>query len=500
MATPIPIQECINETYDKFYSYKKIIYDDKSVRYFFKGKDIHARYERSNRVANIVNFDKNNPKLTLSYYFPDWFEAGVETKTYETNYYGNNPEGISGPSGFYYWNKISGDAIKTRVKNWICEKIDQEPISNKDGDIDYELPQFTLEPRNASILIQKEGYQNIEINPYTQGGDLTSLPVIELKDNQTALNEEITKTNELSSDQVEELLKDKKSVEWFSQQRIAKITTEKLQKVLIPMILTPIIMKFGVSNPIDLLSEIQNIKNTNKIDPQQQILDLIDSNIGNISFCPSPEELKIIIKLKNDATVQINQVMTLLNVSTKILGVNVNLIDAFEALFQILKFSPIPIPPLAPVSLVGLIEDAKEFADKDIIKKLGTITTGTLAILLVTRQVLTQILQLLDLLDRLIQLCSPETVEYEQEIASELNDLLNQQQVDNFSPPITIINGFKMEIETETTEEPLKRRRAIARDAKGVTVLKGEWSFSSAEQILIDELVFYIQSNDLKSN
>ena len=42
-------------------------------------------------------------------------------------------------------------------------------------------------------------------------------------------------------------------------------------------------------------------------------------------------------------------------------------------------------------------------------------------------------------------------------------------------------------------------KRAIAKNADNVTILKGEWSFSSIDQILIDELVFYIQQNDLKA-
>jgi hypothetical protein len=45
----------------------------------------------------------------------------------------------------------------------------------------------------------------------------------------------------------------------------------------------------------------------------------------------------------------------------------------------------------------------------------------------------------------------------------------------------------------------LKRRRAIAKNKQGVVMLKGEWSFSSIDQILIDELVFYIQTKQFKS-
>ncbi len=48
--------------------------------------------------------------------------------------------------------------------------------------------------------------------------------------------------------------------------------------------------------------------------------------------------------------------------------------------------------------------------------------------------------------------------------------------------------------------EGLNRRQAIARNKAGVVMLQGDPSFSSNDQILIDELVFYIQQNDLKAD
>lgn len=378
----------------------------------------------------------------------------------------------------------------------------QPPISNDKGEILIDLPQyipFTSNPEDVTVTIQKEGYQNYVINPYTLGGSLRSLPIIELIPNQIALDEEIAKTNELSSKQVDELLKSKKTPEWFAQQRISKITINKIQKKLIPLILTQIIGKFGASNPSDLIKKIQDIKSQGKDTAQQEIMDLIQQNLGSKSFCPSQETIREIIEIKNKTTSQLNQVMTLLNINTKILGVNVNLIDASAILLQVLRFSPIPIPPGAPVSLVGLIEDTKELVDKDLIKKLGDVTSGTLAILLIARQILTQVLNLMSLLDELIQFCSPDEVEYDQELSQDLLDLSNQQTTENLNPPLSRVNGFKIEIEKETTKKPLKRKRAIARDTNGVVVLKGEYSYSSIDQILIDELVFYIQQNNLKS-
>ena len=46
----------------------------------------------------------------------------------------------------------------------------------------------------------------------------------------------------------------------------------------------------------------------------------------------------------------------------------------------------------------------------------------------------------------------------------------------------------------------LQRRYATATNPQGVVVLKGEPSFSAGEQVLTDELAFYIRSNNLKAN
>ena len=102
------------------------------------------------------------------------------------------------------------------------------------------------------------------------------------------------------------------------------------------------------------------------------------------------------------------------------------------------------------------------------------------------------------MLDILIQHCADDTEEEQVQINQELLELTQQQS--QTSPVITVVNGFTMGIEEETTNNPLKRKRATATDTNGLVVLRGEWSFSSINQILIDELVFYIQVNDLKAN
>ena len=59
---------------------------------------------------------------------------------------------------------------------------------------------------------------------------------------------------------------------------------------------------------------------------------------------------------------------------------------------------------------------------------------------------------------------------------------------------------LKWKLKQKKTDKKIKRRRAIAKNQSGLVMLKGKYSFSSIDQILIDELVFYIQQNDLKAD
>ena len=152
--------------------------------------------------------------------------------------------------------------------------------------------------------------------------------------------------------------------------------------------------------------------------------------------------------------------------------------------------------PGLPIGLITAADDSKD-NNKLLLEKLRKINSGTLTILVLLRGVLEQAVQLLNLLDKLVQKCYPEADQ--EQIALELTALTTQQST-QLSPVVTNVNGFEMGVETENSPNTLKRRRAIARNKQGVVMLKGDWSFSSIDQILIDELVFYIQQNNLKAD
>ena len=148
------------------------------------------------------------------------------------------------------------------------------------------------------------------------------------------------------------------------------------------------------------------------------------------------------------------------------------------------------------MNVITGVQDALKKLDT-LVEKLLYINSTTLAILTLLRIVLAQILDFLNLLDLLTQFCYPNIAQ--EQVAVELTALTRQQSTQT-SPVVTNAYGFTMKVETEVTDNPLKRRRAIAVNKQNIVMLQGDWSFSSIDQILIDELVFYIQQNNLKAD
>jgi hypothetical protein len=333
------------------------------------------------------------------------------------------------------------------------------------------------------IIISSPGYESIEKIPYKGDGTAKEdLGVIQLNPLQDSLNSDKLKSSQLDTKQIDEISAPKRDFKYFAQTKLTDlISTIKI--TVIPLVLT-LIAKFGITKASKLIESGK----TKAEDLKDQIL------------CPTPLELSNLIARKNKIVKQLNNALKIIDNTTKALGITGGVITSLEIAFNVLKLLPIPssVPPGVglPLNVILGVQDGKDKIGK-IITSLKTTNAGLLTILVLLRQVLTQAVQLLNLLDSLIQHCAPDSSQ--EQLARELT-LLTQQQSLQESPVVTNVNGFTMKTETEVTDKSLKRRRAIAVNQNNVVMLKGEWSFSSIDQILIDELVFYIQQNDLKAD
>jgi hypothetical protein len=334
------------------------------------------------------------------------------------------------------------------------------------------------------IVISSPGYESIEKIPYKGDGTAKEdLGVIQLIPIQTATESDKIEASQLKSSQIDKLSNSKKTPEYFAQKKLTDLIIN-LKGTAIPLAIT-LISSFGITKATQLIDQ-----------GKTKASDLKDK-----LTCPTPLELTNLINRKNKLVKQVNNSLKIIDNTTKILGITGGVITTLEIAFRILKNLPIPssVPPGVglPINVILGVQDSKDTIEKTI-NKLKLANTGLLTILVIVRQVLTQLLQYLSLLDTLIQQCSPDNNQFQEQISTELT-ALTQEQTQQQSPVVINVNGFEMGVETEATTNSLKRRRAIARNEQGVVMLKGEWSFSSIDQILIDELVFYIQQNDLKA-
>jgi hypothetical protein len=355
--------------------------------------------------------------------------------------------------------------------------------SNNKGEVNLILPESSS-VNLSTITISAPGYETIEKTPYKGDGTIKEdLGVIQMTPIQTATEVDKIEVSQLKPDQINKLSDSKKTPEYFAQKKLTDLVIN-LKGTALPLAIT-LISQFGITKVAQLIDQGK----TKSTDLKDKI------------SCPTPTELDKLISRKNKLVKQINNSLKIIDNTTKILGITEGVLLTLDIAYKLLKNLPIPssVPPGIglPVNAILGVQDSKDTISK-VITKLKTANTGLLTILVIVRQVLIQLLQYLSLLDTLIQQCSPNNELNQEQLSAELT-ALTQQQSEN-SPIVTNVNGFEMGVETEATTNSLKRRRAIARNKGGVVMLKGEWSFSSIDQILIDELVFYIQQNDLKAD
>tara|TARA_B100000780_G_scaffold253787_1_gene201545 strand:- start:342 stop:1940 length:1599 start_codon:yes stop_codon:yes gene_type:complete len=234
-------------------------------------------------------------------------------------------------------------------------------------------------------------------------------------------------------------------------------------------------------------------------------LDNTDTN------CPEDsEEIKSLIRKRNRLVRQLNNIYRVVDTAVKGLGILATLISIFKTILNIFKYMPLPttlgLPPgpqggvILSASYGKITRYIEKFDDIrgkiDLIEKL---TLTVLSALVLLRIYLLQSLQLLKILDNKLDQCAQGLDIEQEEIDNELTELLIAEEEDG-NPVVIDVNGFTMGVEVSKTKVgSLNRRFATASDAQGVVLLKGEPSFSASDQILIDELVFYIQSNNLKA-
>jgi len=235
----------------------------------------------------------------------------------------------------------------------------------------------------------------------------------------------------------------------------------------------------------------------------------------NRKTCPTPTALDNVFRTRNRVVRQLNQLFRTITINTALAA-------AFFALAKTLKGVRLSLDALPAPQAVGTFP-AKDFGGlifaqpysftaklqaisaklKELEEQNESLNRAILTSLIFLIAGCATVVILLKSIDKLIQECAEEAGGSQLQLVAinqELLDLAAEEEEDG-NPVIPALNGFIFSVETDNKNPvgTLKRRFAVAKNNQGVTLLKGEPSFSSSDQILIDELIFYIQQNDLKA-
>lgn len=359
---------------------------------------------------------------------------------------------------------------------------------NKTFDLTFSLPGYqskTITPfskNNLDILIVKKDIGIVELD-------------FALPSKKATIIEAPLPDLEVKSISLKEKMKDPIG---FAQAEIMQNLVRTAKTVLLPAVLT-LIAKFGIPKAKEMLGK--------------KIEDIDFTCPGNIN------ELKKIIDSKNKLTKQLNNIFRILQgikvgveIGDKVISVANIAASVLSTLILALPTIPFAPPLAGPLTTKVPTKDGLKDAIQIISETLGKLKILSSSILLILNiliGILQEILNYMSLLDMLIQDCyissstsNGDNLLIDQESIS--NDLLEatQQQLLQGNPIVSKVNGFIMGVVPvkDNTDNKLKRRQAIAKNKAGVILLKGEPSFSSNDQILINELVYYIQINDLKAD
>jgi len=280
------------------------------------------------------------------------------------------------------------------------------------------------------------------------------------------------------------------------QQKLSSLFLDQGNKLLskITPTLDDIISKFGIT-------DLKNQINSEGIDIEEL----------KQQYCPTKPELDKLILQRNNLVDYLNGIgITLDRLSTTVnfgAGIATLLQGIINGLRQGKSLSQIALSflPLAPGAATSAVDIAGDKADTLTFKKDGTPRIPPLTIIAsavspaisAVQSIVLKVVTLLEQVDLLIILCDPNSSLTQP--SKSIQDTANNELIAENSTNDTTYKGFILEIETQVYTDTVNQNRAVAKNKSNIILLTTEYSFASNPNILIEEIKFIIDRDDLKA-
>jgi hypothetical protein len=271
--------------------------------------------------------------------------------------------------------------------------------------------------------------------------------------------------------------------------------SQKLSKFVIPLAFN-LIKEYGIDQlEVALEEESDNI---------DELREQLKEEFCNV-------QLPRIIEQRNNAVEYLNNTGKILDSLTLSVDFGASFAGILEDLVKILKGASFTINqaakaiPLIPGAVVSAVNDLNTVADTVTFKADGTpnippikITAAQVSPAFATVQnTIVRCVDLLDSLDVLILLCNPNA--NLTGVSDSINNIYENELLAEASENDGTYKGFVLEIETRPFTDTVDESRAVGRNKSDIIMISTEYSFASNPQVLIDELKFIIDRDDLKA-
>lgn len=276
------------------------------------------------------------------------------------------------------------------------------------------------------------------------------------------------------------------------QQRLSSLFLDQGSKLLSKVVpgLTEILNKFGIDNIEEQING-----------------DGIDLESLKQEFCPTKPELDRLILRRNNLVDYLNGVgVTLDRLSTTVnfgAGIATLLQGIINGIRQGKTTAQIILSfvPLAPGAATTAIDTAGDVADKLTFKTDGTprlppltiISSAVSAPISAVQQIIQKVVTILGQVDILISLCDPNAT-----LTDTSKSIKDTATISALSDDGTY-KGFRLEIETKKYTDTVDQNRAVGKNSSGIVMIATEYSFASNPNVLIRELKFIIDRDNLKA-
>ena len=237
--------------------------------------------------------------------------------------------------------------------------------------------------------------------------------------------------------------------------------------------------------------------------------------------CPTPEEIAKVISVRKGVLEQANSIARILKgvtftVDLAKLGINtlVGLIVALKTA-KITASVAAKLIPVIPGAVPAALSDLDTLITEKTFDKLGNpripptqfaVNSISIPISLMSFYVNEFIIKLNSLDDKIKECSSSKSLETPsletpslEAPSKELIEISQAQQQAEKSPNLSTYQGFIFEIEEVPFSPTVNRKRALGKNQDGITLIQTELSFTPSDKVLIDELKFIIDRDNLKA-